>query len=214
MRRQPVEVFEKLSLSDEEVDLSFSYYFNWGYPDYVREAFNLILELSDNDERQVLNNEISWSHLRQLLELAESEHIKYLIAGNPATPPCVLDYLSKQASVRVVERVAEHPGVHPSTLNRLAEHPEGCVRLAVAENSNVSAGTFSRLASDRNIDVRYCLAENVHTPQTVLLKLSGDDNPYVAARAEQTLNRLSGADVIEGHFGETSKRRAARKISS
>ncbi len=208
-----VEITERLSLSDEAVELSFSYYFNWGYPDYIACALKLLFELSDPSERQILDADLSWSRLRALLERAESEQVKYLIASNPETPQCVLDYLSKQETLSVTERVAEHPSAHPSTLSALACHKAASVRVAVAENGNSSTETFETLCRDSNADVRYRLAENFNTPEDILKFLADDDNPYVGARAQQTLDRLTGAEIIEGHFAEMRGHRSARKVS-
>ncbi len=50
---------------------------------------------------------------------------------------------------------------------------------------------LQHLALDQSSDVRYALAENAAIPVEVLKVLSRDENPYVAHRADLTLNRLA-----------------------
>ena len=50
--------------------------------------------------------------------------------------------------------------------------------------------TLLKLARDKSDDIRYQLAENHNVPTQVLLVLVSDENPFVRARAERTLERL------------------------
>jgi hypothetical protein len=57
----------------------------------------------------------------------------------------------------------------------------------VAENPNTPPEVLERLATDDNVDVRYGVAENPYIPAHILQRLADDDNPYVACRAQKTL---------------------------
>jgi len=56
------------------------------------------------------------------------------------------------------------------------------------------------LTKDEHPDVRYRLAENSNLPDSILVELSEDENPFVAARAQETLQKLKSGSVIEGKF--------------
>jgi len=63
------------------------------------------------------------------------------------------------------------------------------------ENPNVGEHAFAELAHDEHPDVRYAVAENPRAPRSTLSFLLFDDNPYVADRARQTLERLERATI-------------------
>lgn len=113
------------------------------------------------------------------------------IANNPETPYTVLEILSNHASPEVLERVAENPNTPHSVLSQLAVHPEALVRAAVADNARTPVETLWMLARDESADVRYQVAENCTLPRPIIELLTADDNPYVAFRAQITLERIS-----------------------
>jgi len=115
---------------------------------------------------------------------------KLRLASNPDTAPEVLEKLAARESIELLTRVAENPQTESITLERLANHEAAEVRSAVAENRNTPATAIESLAADESVSVRFALAENANSPLEVLEALSSDDNPYVAARAKQTLNRI------------------------
>jgi hypothetical protein len=47
-----------------------------------------------------------------------------------------------------------------------------------------------KLASDEHPDVRFRVAENPRVPITILSLLLDDENPFVNARARQTIDKL------------------------
>jgi hypothetical protein len=61
------------------------------------------------------------------------------------------------------------------------------VRYAVAVNSATPPSLIWHLIQDENPDVRFALAENPRLRMEHLIQLTDDDNPYVAARAELTV---------------------------
>ena len=113
-----------------------------------------------------------------------------MLACNPDTPPPVLEHLAKDDSADVLERVAENPGTPGGTLARLAWHHTPSVRCSVTENHNTPEESFWLLAFDDCADVRYMLAESAHVPEDILRRLTEDDNPYVALRAQKTVDRM------------------------
>jgi len=170
-----------------EYDLSFAYRFRWDSPEtQIREALKVLLcnEIDVQPVKRPVEKESKKS-----VE-AEAARIRWLLAINPNTPPPVLEHLSNDASIRLLERIAENPRTHTTTLAKLANHDETQVRAAVAENMNISIKTAWKLARDESADVRVRLAESYHVPVAILRILATDENPYVQQRAYKTLYRM------------------------
>jgi hypothetical protein len=171
-----------------EYDLSFAYRFRWDSPEtQIREALKVLL--CNEIDVQSVKRPVEQKESRKGVE-AEAARIRWLLAINPNTPPPVLEHLSNDASVRLLERIAENPRTHTTTLAKLANHEEAQVRAAVAENMNISIKTAWKLARDESPDVRVRLAESYHVPVAILRILATDDNPYVQQRAYKTLYRM------------------------
>jgi hypothetical protein len=103
----------------------------------------------------------------------------------------VLNYLLENTSqLEAVIRLAESSGTHEDVLAVLSGHPDVRIRSAVADNSNTPFLALLKLARDESYDIRYQLAENHNVPRNILSVLLVDENPYVQARAENTLDRL------------------------
>lgn len=66
--------------------------------------------------------------------------------------------------------------------------------MAVADHLDTPAAVLLLLADDEDADVRYAIAENHNISRHVLNKLLDDGNPYVAQRAQTTLERLCRDD--------------------
>jgi hypothetical protein len=197
-------------LSDEDIELSHSVYFTWGYPDYVRQAFRLLQDTHSPLLPPDPDKEMTWSQLRKALEAADSSGVRYIVAGNPNTPQNVLDFLSKTGDKQICRRIAENSRTHPSTLSRLARHEAAEVRIAVCENIHTPGGTLLQLTADSNPDVRYAMADCSSMPQTVLQVLSNDENPYVSARARASLQTLTNGEVLAPDFSRVARRRIGR----
>jgi hypothetical protein len=86
-------------------------------------------------------------------------------------------------------QVAENAFVSSRTLTALAFNESPEVRAAVADSRKTPLAALMMLAQDENDDVRFQLAENHNIPDSVLLLLIDDANPFVAWRAETTLER-------------------------
>lgn len=123
------------------------------------------------------------------LELADPQmHIVHkVIATNDTTPPAILDFLAGVDDECVRIRVAENANTAKDTLTKLSQDACPEVRVAVAENGSNDVADL--LSQDECADVRYAIAENTETPQDILIKLQEDENPYVAHRAQQTIQR-------------------------
>jgi Leucine rich repeat variant len=104
--------------------------------------------------------------------------------------------LLDQTSVACLTRIAENTSMTPSFLEQLASHSDPEVREAVADNPSTPVDTLWLLAGDKCLDVRYALAENHNLPFEILQALCFDDNPYVAARAQTTILRVSHESMI------------------
>lgn len=111
--------------------------------------------------------------------------------------------LSRHTALRLID----HPNTPSDVLMQLAQHIDAEVRAQVADNLNTPQDAILLLLKDESTDVRYALAESYHLGKAHLEILLEDDNPYVVARAEETLQRLSAAQnptpvtVIGNMFG-------------
>ncbi len=183
------------SKSNEEYDLSFLYSFHWDQPDkQIKEALKVLLcnRESDYQPEQGVSKTKKKAGERQLNTQAalEAAKIRWLLAINPNTPPPVLEHLTRNANLQLLERIAENPRTHSTTLARLATHEDAQVRAAVGENINTSIKTIWKLARDPNPDVRHRIAESYTVPIAVLRVLAEDENPYVSHRAQVPLFRI------------------------
>ena len=203
------------TLADEAIELSHCFYFTWGYPDYVRQAFQLLHAAGDDAVPHDPHKDLTWSQLRHALEVADSHRIRYLVAGNPNTPQNVLDFLSKAPQAKVAQRVAENPHTHAVTLQRLSRHEDADVRLAVSENAHAPENVLLALTADPNSDIRYCMAENCNMPLTVLEVLCSDENPYVSARALASIKSITNKpEILMPDFSRVARRRIGRSVIS
>ncbi|MBX9878760.1 MAG: response regulator [Candidatus Obscuribacterales bacterium] len=141
----------------------------------------------DRDERLIDKKLLESNELG--LDDPQMQIIHKVIATNDTTPPGILDFLGSVADESVRLRVAENKNSPADTLNKLAQDECVEVRVAVAENCSTTAEIMSILSNDECADVRYAVAENPETPQEILINLEEDDNPYVAHRAQQTIQK-------------------------
>src|SRR6185437_15497683 len=128
-----------LTVPDELIALAYSYHFTWGYPDYMREALKLVTESGGICETLGIadcTKDLTYRQLRAIIEEADSSKTRRMIAGNPDSPACVLNFLATDRDVEVLRRVAENTNAHASTLARLAVHEDEGVRMGVSENAN------------------------------------------------------------------------------
>lgn len=186
---------EKPTVPDVNYDLSFAYSFHWEEPSrQIKEALKVLLNReSENQTEETVKiaKRKAQTGEKQLNQAAlEAARIRYLLAINPNTPPPVLEHLTRNAPVSLLERIAENPRTHSTTLARLATHEEYEVRAAVSENLNTSIKTIWKLARDTHVDVRFRLAECYNVPIAVLKVLAEDENPFVAHRAQATVWRI------------------------
>jgi hypothetical protein len=113
--------------------------------------------------------------------------------------------LLTNTSVPYLTRIAENSSVPANMLETLATHPHAGVREAVADNINTPIDTLWILSLDECADIRYAMAENHNLPLAILDSLSQDLNPYVASRAQRTLDRLLGGLLVLGNFEPDSQ---------
>jgi hypothetical protein len=198
----------RYQLTDDEIALSFSIHFTWGYPDYMREAFNYLLKSVDTYAKVNPDKDLPWAILRIIFEEADSTQVRMVLAGRPTTAAPILNFLATSADLRVVQRVAENPSTHVATLTRLVRHHSSAIRMAVSEHPSTPEVLLQILARDEDADLRFALAENYNMPRAVLETLEQDENPYIAARASRTLAELtpSTAQVVTANFRSTLRR--------
>src|SRR4030095_3780333 len=181
---------------DRQYDLSFIYRIQWSCPTIqIKEAFRLAL-LSPLAELYGVGSPLLPGHEITGEERSHMAETRRMMACNPDTPPPVLEHLAKESSIEVLERVAENPCTPTDTLARLAWDSSPSVRSSVAENENTPEESFWLLAFDDCVDVRYMVAESAHVPEEILKRLIEDDNPYVALRAQRTVEKMSSNSAI------------------
>jgi hypothetical protein len=125
-----------------------------------------------------------------------SPNTDYLVAGSLLTPPSKLALLSQSAIPHVRGRVAENPNCPVALLSWLAQDSNPEVRLSVAYNPKAPAILLDWLVNDECPDVLFALAEDHNLAAPLLAKLSHNDNPYIAERAKQTLERLPLSEKV------------------
>lgn len=202
----------RYSLTDEEIALSFSIYFTWGYPDYMREALNFLLTTRPEYAKICPHKELTYRQLREIIEVADSSQVRTVIAARPTTQPSILNFLAQSKDEAVVLRVAENPCTHVATLTKLMRHNSPHIRIAVAEHPTTPEVLLQLLATDHDVDVRHALAENTNLPKSVLEILAADENPYVSARAQRSLEMDSTpAQVVSANFRSALRRVRARR---
>jgi hypothetical protein len=81
-------------------------------------------------------------------------------------------------------------------LARLARDSNPSVRSSLAENEKTPPESLWLLAFDDCVDVRYMVAESAHVPEEILKRLTEDENPYVALRAQKTVDKLNSNSAI------------------
>jgi hypothetical protein len=204
-----------LSDKAKREDITFIVCFNWKSPDHLKEAMQIYesSRLDEGNDYMSKSGRISKSRSTHL-DANEMFAVRLAIASNPNTPASVLDYLAK-TSMRfptLLERIADNPNASRLILRQLACHPALSVRAVVAENPSAPYEAQEILVTDDDVDIRYRLAENPHVPITILELLVEDSNPYVVERARRTLNRLTGANILEAKFPDVSNTIAKRRI--
>lgn len=142
--------------------------------------------------------------MRKIYQVVDKVHIRH--AANLHRHDIDILESCAHCLVRIVENFVSCP----ETLHLLAQHHCPDVRTAVVDNRHTDAKTLLVLANDRHVDVRFALAENHNLPVHVLAILADDENPYVASRAQKTINRLKGSELHTPDFG--SRRAAAGKM--
>ncbi|MEZ4489735.1 MAG: hypothetical protein R3F51_19275 [Cyanobacteriota/Melainabacteria group bacterium] len=114
-----------------------------------------------------------------------------LIAADPKTPPAVLELFLISSDTGIIEKAAGNPSLPSDALTELSQHYDPAVKEAVIDNPCTPKEVLMALTSDPDADIRYYLAESHIVDEDVILVLCDDENPYVAARANQTWCRVS-----------------------
>jgi len=141
------------------------------------------------------------------LHYRRANELMLIIAASQTTPAHVLEQLSSEDDPQLLEHVAENPTTPVITLGYLAGHSNADVRIAVTHNPMVPADILCALTNDESVDVRFAIASNPLLPVTVIHEICADENPYVAARAWQTLHR-----ILNEHANESPISLALRNI--
>jgi hypothetical protein len=118
-----------------------------------------------------------------------SHFVDYIKAGI-SSRFAELEELATHEHHAVRARVAENPRTPRQTLDKLAKDESSEVRASLAGNPSAPLWMLRELTKDGSADVRYSLAEDNSMPKQILWILAEDENPYVAARAEKTLQML------------------------
>jgi hypothetical protein len=143
--------------------------------------------------KQVSNTqEQNHKHRDTFCEWTEIDWAGLLWEVDEITAGTTIVNLTNNMDPELLQRIAESQFVSSRTLTALAFNNSVEVRCAVADNGKTPLSALMMLAQDESDDVRFQLAENHNIPERVLRLLAEDANPYVAWRAETTLERKHG----------------------
>lgn len=106
------------------------------------------------------------SVLRSLFEIGRYD---LALAGNPSSPPDLLEAIANRVSDRGAIELARHPQASPKLLRRLARHPNPWVRLTIAERPSLDSELVIWLAYDLHPDVRAAVIQRHPLPRHVLI---------------------------------------------
>jgi hypothetical protein len=122
-------------------------------------------------------------------------------------------FISKQHShalrLRWVTKLASDDTTSSSVLRRLCAEGDCLIRQVIAENPNTPIDVIWKLTKDSDVDIRYVLAENHNIGIEALGSLAEDENPYVASRAQTTLKRMQGGQLVNNNRFTSKSRKAA-----
>jgi hypothetical protein len=121
-----------------------------------------------------------------------------LEACDRTASPSRLRELANDSRAVVRARVAENTSTPLEILELLSEDKAPDVRVALTLNDGSPIVLLWLLASDPCADVRFALADNPRTPTEILIWLTADDNPYVAWRAEKTIEAVVSDSPKQG----------------
>lgn len=114
-------------------------------------------------------------------------------------PVEAIQELASSECEEIRARVAEYESTPHAVLQHMLQDSSPYVRISLALNPKVPAVLLAKLAADTNADVRFTIAENPHTAIGILINLTADENPYVALRAERTIEAIvSESSEIQG----------------
>lgn len=164
------------------------------------------------------------------------------IAGNPETPPELLDILAHKATKNIQKMIAQNPATDTETLIFLASKPWGekamlnpklpsCFlekharntlpynhRREIAANPSTPGHVLEHLASDENGYVREAVAKNPLTPPSTLSFLASDLKAIrkMALNNPQfpqaTLEKLAASEDVRSRFFAASSARASERL--
>lgn len=164
------------------------------------------------------------------------------IAGNPETPPELLDILAHKATKNIQKMIAQNPATDTETLIFLASKPWGekamlnpklppCFlekharntlpynhRREIAANPSTPGHVLEHLASDENGYVREAVAKNPSTPPSVLKVLISDLKPIrkMALNNPQfprtTLEKLATSEDARSRYFAAGSSQASERL--
>lgn len=114
----------------------------------------------------------------------------YFKAGSVTNMDEEIFILARSRSTAVRRHVAENPKTPTAVLILLSYDEDADVRIAAGMNPTTPRFAVKRLILDDNVDVRYAMAETSSLPVAFLGELTTDENPYVALRANRTIDNL------------------------
>lgn len=112
---------------------------------------------------------------------------KYVLAGSGRDHEKSLRRLARDANNDIRRRIAENPACPNDVLEQLALDDCTEVRIAVALNAKLDTQACCKLCQDPDPDVRFMIAATSYMPEVLLRVLASDENPYVQARANRTI---------------------------
>jgi len=125
----------------------------------------------------------------RLAELVADDHlggVRGQAAGNPNTPPDVLQKLARDPEWSVREAVASNHSSPPKAFTWLLKH-DGHTHDCIAQNPACPPRILYKLAKNANWMIRGAVINNPNTPQDLLRRLAQDSVADVAHAAQHQL---------------------------
>jgi hypothetical protein len=109
--------------------------------------------------------------------------IRYTLAHNSGAPLALLQALAQDPQLEVRVQLATNPALPPSLMERLQQDSEPPVRQALVRHSALPAELCAILAQDPHASVRVAVANDPRTPPALLEHLAQDANQAVSYAA-------------------------------
>ncbi|MBS1957642.1 MAG: hypothetical protein JST89_25870 [Cyanobacteria bacterium SZAS-4] len=118
--------------------------------------------------------------------------------------------------LEAMDQLCEDPGSQYAPAFILRQLLQCCdteMLIDIVDNPKTCQKILEGLSKIQNLDVRFAMAENHNLDFNILSNLADDENPYVAMRAQQTVERLKSISIGETVLTLNVPSRISRQVS-